>query len=173
MLKIKPGIFTMFTKEMILEYLEAVKFKSMVHDSKQITNINQVTEHHNCSIIININALQNPQPPVPAQQEQELMGTAVKAPLPKQSPSFEAEMEVCHVNKVNDINVFRGDSKEKPRTTNTTHYNSRHESPDPGIDRPTSQGECRHTRMEEFRSLSSSGPRIKMNAKWLGDGKKS
>jgi len=96
-----------------------------------------------------------------------MIGTALKAPLSKQSQSFEADMEVAN------INVFHRNQKEKPRTANTTHYNSRHESPDPGIDRPTSQGECRHTRMEQFRSLSSSGPRIKMNAKWLGDGKKS
>ena len=62
-----------------------------------------MTEHHNCSIIININALQNPKTPVPAhqeflQQEQELMGAAAKAPLPKQSPSFEADTEVANIN---------------------------------------------------------------------------
>ena len=132
-----------------------------------MANINQVTEHHNCSIIININALQNPEPPAPAQEE-EMIEAALKVPSSKRNGSFEGDAEAAN------INVFHYNKKEKSRTANTTHYNSRHASPDPGIEPPTSQEECRRTRMEQFQSLSSSGPRIKMNnAKWVGNGKKS
>jgi hypothetical protein len=89
-----------------------------------------------------------------------MIDTALKVPLSNRTKSFEADMEVAN------INVFHCNTNEKSRTANTTQYNSRHESPDPGIEPPTYQGECRHTKMEQFRSLSSSGPRIKIkNAK--------
>jgi len=74
-----------------------------------------------------------------------MIETALKVPLSKQTKSFEADMEVANINVFHSRSHSHSNNKnEKSRTANTTHYNSRHESPDPGIEPPTSQRECRH-----------------------------